>query len=196
MKFFIFHCWGGDGRSCWSGWLQEELRVSGLGSGVLSPDFPDTENPRLSEWLAAARRLVPSFEPKDEWVLVSHSLGGPTILRLLESFGPGEKAKAVILVAGFAKDLGIPQIRNFVDKEFDWDKIRDAADRFILINSDNDQFIPLDEGRRMAKMLGAKCEFLIEHGAGHINEGAGFTSYPRLLEIIKKIGQPTWKTPP
>lgn len=188
MKAFLFHCWGGNGRSCWSGWLQDELSVSGLASHVLSPDFPDTENPKLEAWLATARRLVPRFEPKDEWVLVSHSLGGPAILRLLESFAPGEKAKAVILVAGFAKDLGIPQIRGFVEKKFDWEKIRQGADHFILINSDNDQFIPLDEGRRMAGMLGKKCEFLVEHGAGHINEGAGFTKYPRLLDLIKKLG--------
>jgi predicted alpha/beta hydrolase family esterase len=186
MKAFIFHCWGGDGRSCWSGWLHDELRVSGF--EVLSPDFPDTENPTLETWLATARRLVPRFKPEDEWILVSHSLGGPAILRLLESFEKGEKAKAVILVAGFAKDLGIPQIRGFVEKEFDWEKIGRGADRFIVINSDNDQFIPLEEGRRMAKMLGKKCEFLIEPGAGHINEGAGFTKYPRLLDLIRKLG--------
>jgi predicted alpha/beta hydrolase family esterase len=185
MDFFLFHCWGGDGRSCWSGWLQDELEADG--KRVLSPDFPDTDNPKLIDWLATARRLVPRFEPKDEWVLVSHSLGGPTILHLLESFAPGEKVKAVILVAGFAKDLGIPQIRGFVEKEFDWKKIRAGAGRFIVISSDNDPFIPLAEGERMAKMLGKNCEFIVEHGAGHINEGAGFTEYQRLLDLIKKL---------
>jgi len=201
MNFFLFHCWGGDGRSCWSGWLQDELRVSGPevrqdfgnlgqqphGSGfrVLSPDFPDTNEPGLEEWLSTARELVPRFDKKDRWVFVGHSLGCPTILRLLESFGPGEEAKAVILVAGFAKDLGIPQIRGFVEEKFDWDKIRSKAGAFTVINSDNDPYIPLSEGQRMAKLLGA--QFIVEHGAGHINEGAGFRSYPRLMEIIKKI---------
>jgi len=187
MKFFLFHCWGGNGRSCWSGWLQDELSVSGFASRVLSPDFPETENPKLETWLATARRLVPRFKPEDGWVLVSHSLGGPAILRLLESFAPGEKVKAVILVAGFARDLGIPQIRNFVEKEFEWEKIRNGAGRFIVISSDNDPFIPLAEGKRMAKTLGKKSEFIIEHGAGHINEGAGFTSYPRLLALIRGL---------
>ncbi|MFH0884872.1 MAG: alpha/beta fold hydrolase [Candidatus Micrarchaeota archaeon] len=187
MDFFLFHCWGGDGKSCWSGWLQGELQVSGLASRVLSPDFPETDNPKLADWLATTRKLVPRFEPKDEWVLVSHSLGSPTILRLLESFQGGEKVKAVILVAGFAQDLGIPQIRNFVEKKFDWKKIRESADRFIVISSDNDPFIPLSEGARMAKLLGTKCEFIVEHGAGHINEGAGFTEYPRLLDLIRKL---------
>jgi predicted alpha/beta hydrolase family esterase len=186
MNILLFHCWGGNGRSCWSGYIQDELTKAGV--QVLAPTFPHTDEPVLAEWLTEARRLVPRFEPEDEWVLVSHSLGGPAILRLLESFGKGEKVKTVILVAGFAKDLGIPQIRGFVEKEFDWERIGRGADRFIVINSDNDQFIPLEEGERMARMLGKKCEFLIEHGAGHINEGAGFTKYPRLLDLIRKLG--------
>ncbi len=183
MKFFLFHCWGGDGRSCWSGWLQDELRVAGF--EVLSPDFPETQNPKLEAWLATARGVVPEFRPEDGWVLVSHSLGGPAILRLLETFGPDEKAKAVILVAGFAKDLGIGEIRNFVERDFNWEKIKGKAEKFILINSDNDPYIELSEGKRMAGLLGA--EFIVEHGAGHINEGAGFTKYARLMEIIRSL---------
>lgn len=185
MKAFIFHCWGGNGRSCWSGWLHDELEKKGI--PTLSPDFPDTDNPELKTWLAHARSLVPRFDKKDGWVLVSHSLGGPTILRLLETFGEGEKAKAVVLVAGFAADLGIPQIRGFVEKDFDWEKIRAGADRIIVISSDNDPFIPLEEGRRMAKLLGPRSEFIIEKGAGHINEGAGFTKYPRVLDAISAL---------
>jgi serine hydrolase len=183
MKFFLFHCWGGDGRSCWSGWLQDELRRAG--HEVHSPTFPSTDNPKLHEWLAATRKEVPRFDAKDDWVLAGHSLGCPTILRLLESFNEGEKARAAILVAGFAKDLGIPQIRNFVDRDFGWERIRGRADRFVAINSDDDPFIPLSEGERLSGLL--KAEFIVEKGAGHINEGSGFSAYPRLLEIINRI---------
>ena len=201
MKVFLFHCWGGNGRSCWSGWIADQLNVLGCeasgklageacmvsspGSRVLLPDFPETQNPKLDKWLAKTRELVPRFEPKDEWVLVGHSLGCPTILRLLESFSDSERVKAVILVAGFAKELGISEIRNFIEGDFNWKKIKKKAKKFIVINSDNDPFIELSEGERIAKLLGA--EFIVEHGAGHINEGSGFTSYSRLLEIIKAI---------
>lgn len=185
MKTFIFHCWGGDGRGCWRGWLQDRLRDSG--HEVLSPDFPGADNPKLEDWLAAARALVPEFKPGDGWILVGHSLGGPTILHLLESFGEKEKVSGVILVAAFAKDLGIPQIRGFVEKKFDWERIKKASDRFVVINSDNDPFIKLSEGERVAKMLGA--DFIVEHGAGHINEGAGFTEYPRVLEVIRRMSE-------
>ena len=226
MKYFLFHCWGGDGRSCWSGWLADQLSVLGCeasgdtrnrssisvrsvagqhcrlageacmvpgsvsgvsspGSRVLSPDFPETQNPKLETWLAKAREMVPKFNPADSWVLVGHSLGCPMILRLLESFKEEERVKAVVLVAGFAKDLGIGEIRNFVDHDFDWKKIKKKAEKFVVINSDNDPFIDLSEGKRIAKLLGA--QFIIEHNAGHINEGSGFTEYPRLLEIIQSL---------
>jgi len=183
MKVFLFHCWGGDGRSCWSGSTADTLRKQGV--EVLSPDFPDTQNPKLEKWLAKTRETVPRFEPKGEWVLIGHSLGCPAVLRLLESFDEKEKAEAVILVAGFAKDLGIPEIRDFVASDFDWNKIRKKAVRFIVINSDNDPFIELAEGERVAKLLGA--EFIVEHNAGHINEGSGFVKYPRLLELLGAI---------
>jgi len=182
MKAFIFHCWGGDSRGCWRGWLTDELRRKGV--EVVAPEFPETNNPRLEKWLATVRRSVPKLEPGDGWVLVGHSLGCPAILRLLEGMGEGEKAKAVFLVAAFAKDLGIPEIRSFVDRPFNWEKIRKKADRFVVINSDNDPFIALDEGERVAKLLGA--ELIVEHGAGHINEGSGFTSYPRLLGLLRQ----------
>jgi len=203
MNIFLFHCWGGNGRSCWSGWIADQLKVlspesplarrPGQGthgsftpSGrVLLPDFPNTSNPELEEWLATTRKLVPRFEPKEEWVLVGHSLGCPTILRLLETFNDSERAKAVILIAGFANDLGISEIRNFVDHDFDWKKIKKKAKKFVIINSDNDPFIELSEGERMSKLLGA--EFIVEHDAGHINEGSGFTKYPRLLGLLSGL---------
>lgn len=183
MKVFLFHCWGGGPRSCWRGWLADRLREKGV--EVVAPEFPDTMEPQLSRWLETARKDVPRFD--EGWVLISHSLGGPTILRLLESFAGDERAGTVILVAAFAKDLGIPEIRNFVEDDFDWEKIRSKAERFIVINSDNDPFIDLEEGKRLADLLGA--ELIVEHGAGHINEGSGYTSYPRLLDMIEKMPQ-------
>lgn len=180
MRVFIFHCWGGDSRGCWRGWLADELRRKGV--EVVAPEFPETNNPELGAWLPEARRTVPTFDPRDDWVLVGHSLGCPMILRLLESMKEGEKVKAVVLVSAFAKELGIAEIRSFVDKPFDWKKIKNKAGKFVIINSDNDPYIPLAEGERVAKLLGA--ELIVEHGAGHINEGSGFTKYKRLLAVL------------
>ncbi len=181
MKVFIFHCWGGDSRSCWRGWLADKLREKGI--EVVAPDFPDSINPSLEKWLAVVRKQVKEFD--GDWILIGHSLGCPTILRLLETFGEKEKVKAAVLVAAFAKDLGIPEIRDFVSMDFNWEKIKRKCNWFVVINSDNDPFIELSEGERVAKLL--EAEFIVERGAGHINEGSGFTKYERLLELIEKM---------
>jgi predicted alpha/beta hydrolase family esterase len=183
MKVLLIHCWGGNGRSCWSGWLHDELKKQGI--EVYSPDLPNTNYPKLNEWLAALRQLVPKFKPEDSWVVVTHSLGGPTILRLLGSFGPDEKITTTIMVAAFAKNLGFEETKTFVDRPFDYKKARGKCDRFIIINSDNDPYIELSEGQRVANELGG--ELLVEKGAGHINEGAGFIKYERVLKIIQAI---------
>lgn len=183
MKIFLFHCWGGDSRSCWSGSLADHFLAKGI--PVIAPNFPDSNNPKIEKWLEEIRLNNPKFDQKDKWILVGHSLGCPTILRLLENFKEEERVKAIILVAGFAKDLGISQIKNFVENEFNWSKIKSKTEKIIVINSDNDPFIDLEEGKRMAQMLGAK--FIIEHNAGHINEGSGFKKYPKLVELIEQI---------
>jgi predicted alpha/beta hydrolase family esterase len=152
---------------------------------VIAPDFPETNNPQLGAWLAETRRNVPEFKPSEDWVLVGHSLGCPTILRLLEGMKEGEKVKEVVLVAAFATDLDIEEIHTFIDRPFNWEKIKKKAGKFVIVNSDNDPFIPLAEGERLAKLLGA--ELAVEHAAGHINEGSGFTKYPKLLELIRKV---------
>lgn len=79
----------------------------------------------------------------------------------------------------------MPPIRNFVEHDFNWEKIRAGAGKFIVVNSDNDPFIDLDEGKRLAGLLNA--ELIVERGAGHLNEGSGFTEYPRLLDIVNRI---------
>ncbi len=183
MKVFLFHCWGGDGRSCWSGWLADQLRAKGI--QVIAPDFPERATPHIEDWLAEVRSKVKTFDPKDEWVLVGHSLGCPTIMRLLESFDEKEKVKGIILVSSFAKDFMIAELLNFVYKPFDWEKIKDNAKKRVVVHSDNDPFFPLEEGERIAKLLDA--QFIVEHNAGHINEGSGFTKYERLLEIINNL---------
>jgi predicted alpha/beta hydrolase family esterase len=182
MKLFLFHCWGGDGRSCWNGWLAERMR--GKGVEVVAPDFPNPSTPRLEDWLAEVRSHVGKFD--GEWVLAGHSLGCPAILRLLEAFGPDERVGCAILVSGFARDIGIPELRNFVDGGFDWQKIRSKAGRFIVIHSDDDPFIELSEAERVSSLLGA--ELVVERGAGHINAGSGFGPYPRLAGILDSLG--------
>lgn len=183
MKAIIVHGWGADSGSNWFPWLKRELEK--LGIETVCPDMPDPHYPMKQEWMDELRTIVPSFAEKDEIILIGHSLGGPAILRLLETFGKGEKARAAILVSGFTGDIGIPQILNFTEGAFDFAKIKKAASEFYIINSDNDPYVPISEGEHLAIELGTRL--IVEPGAGHINSGDGYLRYGRLLKLIKKI---------
>jgi len=146
------------------------------------PDFPNTNFPKLFEWLKFFEK---NFSLRKDTILVGHSLGAPFILRLLERLPEGQKIGACFLVSGFERPLGFPETENFVDKPFDWEKIRQSCEKFVVIHSDNDPYVPLAIGKDLAKSLNVKL--IIEHAAGHINAPGGFLSYPRLLNMILKI---------
>lgn len=175
-RAIIVHGWGADSTSNWFPWLANELKKNGF--EVLVPNFPNTQNPVLSEWL----EHFSSLDPKglESTVLIGHSLGTPFIMRLLEK--SGKKVKSCFLVSGFHKPLGFPEIENFVDKPFNFQKIMKGAGKIVLINSDNDPYIPFSVAKDLAKNLG--IELLIEPNGEHINAPGGFLAYPRLLKLI------------
>lgn len=183
MKVLILHGWGGTPHGSWRGWLADQMIVSGSVSSVGCPELPNADQPRQNEWIATIKEVAENFD--DQTILIGHSLGAVAILRLLESFGDHEKIKAAILVCGFTNDLGIEEIKDFFKSGFDWEKIRNGAEKFVIINSDNDPYMKIEEGKILHEKLGG--ELIIEHNAGHINEDAGFKEYPRLLEIIKTL---------
>jgi len=175
----IIHGWGADSTSNWFPWLADELRKTGL--RVVCPDFPNTESPKLKEWISYLNKLA---KIDNQTIMVGHSLGVPFILRFLEQLPKGKKIEAAFLISGFERPLGIFEIENFVKEPFNWKKIRNSCGQFFVINSDNDPYIPLPVGKDLAKKLGAKLS--VEREAGHINAPGGFLSYPRLLRMINE----------
>ena len=72
--------------------------------------------------------------------------------------------------------------KTFVDKQFNWEKIKNSCGKFIIFASDNDEYIPLEVGEEIAKNLNA--EFNVIHDGGHLNKKAGYDNFPLLLETI------------
>lgn len=176
----IIHGWGADSQSNWFPWLAKELSKHGF--SVQVPNFPNTNFPKLPEWLKFFKENVTINK---DTILISHSLGVPFILRLLEKLPKSQKIKAAFLVSGFERPLGFTETKNFVDKPFNWTKIRESCEKFVIIHSDNDPYVPLSIGKDLAKSLGV--EPIIEHAAGHINAPGGYLSYPKLLSLISEI---------
>lgn len=172
----IVHGWGGNSQGNWFPWLANELRKKSF--EVTVPDFPDSYYPDLSTWLDFFKNTV---KVDNNTILIGHSLGVAFILRFLEQL-EDKKIKAAYLVAGFDKSLGIEEIENFVNKPFDFEKIKTVCNSFTVINSDDDPYIPLHIGKELAENLDTKL--IIENNGNHLQNPSGLFSYPELLEKI------------
>src|SRR5258708_39143180 len=101
-RAIIIHCWGGTSDYAWYPWLQVELEKQGYQVPVA--DMPNTDEPKLIEWLLKLEELISGSD--GELLLVGHSLGTVTIMRYLETLPKGEQISKAIFVAGFTDQLG------------------------------------------------------------------------------------------
>lgn len=181
-KVFVIHGWGGSPDGNWFRWLEKELSMRNY--DVYVPAMPNAESPVKDEWLLRMENII--GKPDGDIILVGHSLGVIAILRYLEQLLENEKIGLAVLVSGFLESLGIPEIENFITPAVDYAKIRKKARKFIAINSDDDEYVPLPVGRDMAQKLGA--EFIVMKGAGHIMAPYGKFKLPLALEKILENG--------
>ena len=147
-KAIIIHAWESSPKEHW--YQDEKIALEKLGYEVRLPEMPGGKWPKLSEWLP----IIEAQEPDEETVFIGHSLGTPAILRYLEK--SGQKVDKVISMAGFARDLGYDETRNFVEKPFDWDKLRGLANKFVIIAEKNDPYVPLDVAKEIAVKTGGE----------------------------------------
>jgi len=183
MNIFIIHGAYGNPEENWFPWLKKELEQ--LGHTITIPTFPTPENQTLDTWMKIFEPYMDKIDEKT--IFVGHSLAPSFILSVLERIDV--QVKACFFIAGFIGALGNDQFdpinASFTEKRFDWGKIKNNCDQFILYVSDNDPYIPLETGKELAEKL--QGELHIIKNAGHINKDAGYTEFPQLLEEIKKI---------
>ena len=177
MNFFIIHGVYGNPQENWFPWLKAELEKKGF--EVIVPKFPTPINQSLESWL----RVIKKFEDKinEETILIGHSLGAAFILNYLEQ--TNKKIKSAFLVAGYHKllDNKFKELnKTFVDKEFDWKKIKKNCNKFFVFGSDNDEYISLEITKELAKNLDAELKII--HNGGHLNKKAGYDKFPELLD--------------
>ena len=181
MNFFIFHGIYGHPEENWFPWLKMEIEK--FGYACIVPKFPTPLDQSLESWL----RVISKYEDQitNDTVLIGHSLGAAFILDFLEI--TNVKIKAAFLVAGYyklANNEFDEMNKSFVDRNFDWEKIKKNCGKFFVIGSDNDQYLPLEITKNMAKLLDGELS-IIPNG-GHFNKAAGFEKFPFILQLISK----------
>jgi len=178
--FIIHGAYGYPGEN-WFPWLKSGLEK--LGCQVFVPKFPTPEGQSLENWLKVFddyRRYL----DKDT-IVVGHSLGPAFLLNVIEKLDT--PIRAAFFVAGFVGLLGnsvFDEInKSFVDRAFDWKKIKQNCQKFYIFHSDNDPYVPLGKAEELARNLGT--EVILVKNAGHFNEKAGYIKFDLLLEKIK-----------
>lgn len=178
---FIIHGTGGHPKENWFPWLKDKLES--LDYKVIIPQFPTPENQTLESWFEVFEKFKEFYTP--DTILIGHSLGGAFLLRVLEKYDI--KIKAAYIVSA---PIGVLPIKNyngdhpFIGHAFDWDRIRNHAEKFSIFHSDNDPYVCLGNGEQLAKHM--KTELTFKPNSGHFNATAGYLQFDLLYDKIKE----------
>jgi hypothetical protein len=184
-RVIIVHCWDGYPEYCWYPYVKKELETKGFIVEV--PTFPETDAPNLDKWLPVLQEKIGT--PDENTYLIGHSVGCITILRYLESLDSGQKVGGVVLVAGFTDDLGFEELKNFFTTDINFEKVKQSANHFVAIHSDDDPYVPLKHGDVFKEKL--KAELIIKnemkHFSGPVDEEDSCTELPDVVQSIVKL---------
>ncbi len=182
-RVFIIHRWEGYPEEGWYPWLKKELEKNGF--EVFVPAMPNTNEPKIEEWVNFLTNLV--GEPDKNTYFIGHSIGCQTILRYLEKLN-GKKVGGVIFVAGWfiLSNLETEEekiiAKPWLETSINFEKIKKTTNNFIAIFSDNDPYVPIEDKDIFKEKLGA--EIIIENNKGHFSGEDGVTELPAALNSI------------
>lgn len=186
-RVFIVHGWSGFPSEGWFPWLKSELEKKGFQVSV--PALPDSDNPRIYNWVPALAEAVGI--PDEETYFVGHSMGNQTIVRYLETLPEGIKVGGAVFVAGFLKRLTglepeeLETRKHWLDSSINLEKVGSMLGKSIAIFSDDDLYVPLDNREEFEKYFNSKV--IIEHAKGHMGSSDGHTELPSILNAVLEV---------
>jgi len=135
-----------------------------------------------------AKTLPKSLKAKDR-ILANSEINSNSPTK--NWIGP-EKLKNLVHAAFFVSaPVGVRPIKfydsdySFNQFNFNWPAIITKAKTFTVYHSDNDPYVSLGNGEKLAKKLGIKLTFIPK--AGHLNAESGWTRFDKLFQDIEKI---------
>ncbi len=163
LKFVVLHGFMASSKDHFHPWLKAELEKRG--HEVYIPDLPNTNHPDAEE---QAKFVLDNFELDENTVLIGHSYGTVTALRILEQVKvPIYK---YISVAGFAEPKFLDKLRPFEETtnwNFDFPKIKNNVQEIVFLRASNDSAVPQERSDFLMKNLqGEIVDFTAE--ANHV----------------------------
>ncbi len=185
----MIHGFQGMPEGGWRPWLKTELEKSGVAVELLS--MPNSNFPKEKEWVKTIKNAV--GEPTPDTFLIGHSLGGPAVLRYLESLPLSSKIGGIVLVSS-PKKIAIKNVaglakwfilRNFFNRPFDFSHVKKVSNAIALIHADNDGLVPLAQAKEVSELL--SCPLIVIHGGGHLNDESGWYKLPEALDTLLRM---------
>lgn len=168
----------------WFNWMKTELESLGIECFV--PQLPTPDGQELKNWLHVFNSTVSPMITHDT-ILIGHSLGSAFLLRWLEQ--ANQSVFSTILVGPFIGAVGIQKFdkinESFFENGFDWHSIINKSKQFFCYHGSNNPYISRSNFNFIANNLQAR-KITISQG-GHLNEAAGFSSFPQLLIQLKLL---------
>jgi hypothetical protein len=183
-KVYIVHGWDFNSKMHWYPWLEAELKKKGF--KVTAFDMPNTENPKIEEWVGYLEKKIKDVD--EETYFVGHSIGSQTIMRFLEKLHKHKRIKGCVFVAPWFDliNLGPEEIRiahPWTSTKIDFSRVLDHCNNFLAIFSRDDPFVHLDQAEKFRENIGAKI--IIKDKKGHFTEEDGVEKISEILEFIK-----------
>ena len=187
-KVYIVHCWDGTKDDSWYPWLDKEL--TNENTTVYRFDMPNTENPKIEEWVPFLDSMVKDLDSNTYFV--GHSIGCQTILRFLQSRDI-TNIGGILLVAPWL-DL-LPEAINepesyetakpWLTTPIDFEKVKKFTSNINCIFSDNDYFVSLSQKEEFEKLLNAKT--IVVSNKGHISQEDDVYELKEILDVCNSM---------
>lgn len=170
-RVVLVHGWDGTPEDGWFPWLKQGLEKAQI--EVLAPQLPETQNPRIYNWIPALDKAVGIVN--EQTFFIGHSMGCQAIVRYLEELPSNTNVGGAIFVAGFfdaLTNLNEPQetidtVNHWLNPRIDFTKVRSKLPKSIAIFSDNDPYVPLMNQDKFQDQLNS--EIVIVKQAGHFS---------------------------
>lgn len=175
-KALIIHGWDGSPDEPLHKYLKEILIESGY--EVQIPSMPNPAVPIIADWLYK----IESVFDEDTDIIVGHSVGCQAVLRFLEKTDSSIKIPKIILIAPWMKldqqtikeegEYVVEIVRPWMETSISFENIKEKTGEVIVIFSNNDPYVPLDQVEFFREKLGAKT--FVEERQGHFTFHDGF----------------------
>jgi len=181
-KVYIIHGWGESSESIpWYNWIKRELIGKGFTVEVF--DMPDSENPKIENWVDYLEKNIKDVD--EETYFIGHSIGCQTIMRFLEKLHKHKKVAGCVFIVGWINLINLEKkeleiAHPWINSKIDFSRIKDHCTNFLAVFSDNDPYVHTDESDKFRNNLGAKI--IIKKGKSHFENEE---SIPDVLNFFK-----------